>query len=642
MNRELFLPVNREDMKQRGWDQLDFIVVSGDAYVDHPSFGHAIVSRVLEKAGYRVGIIAQPDWRNLQDFKKLGRPRLGFLVGAGNLDSMVTHYTVARRRRTDDAYSPGGKPGLRPDRATLVYVNKLREAYKKVPILIGGIEASLRRFAHYDYWSDSVRRSILIDSEADLLIYGMSERQVVDVADFLNAGLDVKYLHHLPGTCYIAEQEPDPENGIEIPGYEAVLADKRAYAEAFKVQYEEQDPIRGRVIYQKHKDRYLVQNPPAMPLTAEEMDDVYALPYTRTWHPDYAAAGGIPAIEEVQFSLVSERGCFGACSFCALTFHQGRIIQARSHESLVEEAVQITQMEGFKGYIHDVGGPTANFRFPSCSKQLKLGTCKDRQCLWPEPCPNLRVDHKDYINLLRKLRGIPRIKKVFIRSGIRYDYMLCDKDPTFFRELVEHHVSGQLKVAPEHISDPVLHAMGKPCGKAYRQFSDVFFRQNAIIGKEQYLVPYLMSSHPGSTLKSAVELAEFLRDIGYQPEQVQDFYPTPGTLSTCMYHTGLDPRTMKQVYVPKDPEEKRMQRALLQFRNPRNRELVIKALEKAGRTDLIGTGPKCLVPPLQKAPHKGPRSGAGAGPSRGKARGNSSNGRQGKAAKGRSARSPKR
>ena len=610
MNRELFLPVNKKDMDERGWSQLDFIVVSGDAYVDHPSFGHAIVSRVLEKAGYKVGVMAQPNWRNLDDFKKLGRPRLGFLIGAGNMDSMVSHYSVARRRRSDDAYSPGGKAGLRPDRATLVYINKIREVYKKVPIIIGGIEASLRRFAHFDYWTDTVRRSLLVDSEADLLIYGMSEKQVVDVADYLNAGLDIKYLHYLPGTCYLTEEEPEPENGIKIPSYEEVAADTKAYARAFRVQYDEQDPIRGRAIYQKHKNLYLVQNPPAMPLTSEDMDDVYALPYARTWHPDYDAAGGVPAIAEVQFSLVSERGCFGACSFCALTFHQGRIIQARSHESLVDEAAHITEMEGFKGYIHDVGGPTANFRFPACGKQLKLGACKDRQCLWPEPCPNLRVDHKDYLNLLRKLRALPRVKKVFVRSGIRYDYLMEDKDPAFFKELVEHHVSGQLKVAPEHISETVLAAMGKPCGKSYRKFSDAFFKISKQVNKEQYLVPYLMSSHPGSTLKSAVELAEFLREIGYVPEQVQDFYPTPGTLSTCMYHTGLDPRTMKPIYVPKDPAEKRMQRALLQYKNPKNRELVIEALEKAGRKDLIGTGPKCLVaPPAPKRQERSERSG---------------------------------
>lgn len=605
VDRQKFLPVSKQDMLDRGWEQLDFIVISGDAYVDHPSFGTAIVSRVLEHAGYRVGIIAQPDWHSTADFKKLGRPRLGFLVGAGNLDSMVNHYTVTKKHRQEDAYSPGGKMGLRPDRATLAYVNRLREAYKKTPIIIGGVEASLRRFAHYDYWSNSVRRSMLVDSEADLLIYGMSERQIVEVADFLSAGLDIRYLHHLQGTCYVTQDDDVLKNGIRIPDYEKVAEDTDAYAKAFKVQYDEQDPIRGRTLIQKHKDRWLVQNPPAMPLTTEEMDAVYALPYARTWHPDYDGAGGVPAIEEVQYSLVSERGCFGACSFCALTFHQGRIIQARSHGSILEEAGILTSQPNFKGYIHDVGGPTANFRFPSCAKQLKVGTCKDRQCLWPKPCPHLKIDHQDYLALLRKLRAVPKVKKVFIRSGIRYDYLMADRSDEFMKELVTHHVSGQLKVAPEHISDSVLQSMGKPCGKLYRQFSDKYFAMSKAAGKEQYLVPYLMSSHPGSTLKSAIELAEYLRDMGYQPEQVQDFYPTPGTLSTCMYHTGLDPRTMKPVYVPKTFEEKRMQRALLQFRNPKNQDLVREALVQAGRADLIGFGPLCLAPPA-----KGDRSAA--------------------------------
>lgn len=596
MDRRDFLPVNRDDMKARGWDQVDFIVVSGDAYVDHPSFGTAIVSRVLESAGFKVGVIAQPDWHSTEDFKKLGRPRLGFFVGAGNLDSMVNHYSVTKKHRQIDAYSPGGKMGLRPDRATLAYVNRIREAYKKTPVIIGGVEASLRRFAHYDYWSNTVRRSILFDSEADLLIYGMSEKQVVEVADFLAAGVDIRFCHHLAGTCYVTPEEP-LEDGIVLPSYENVAAETLAYAQAFKVQYEEQDPIRGKALWQRHKDRWVVQNPPAMPLTTEEMDAVYALPYARTWHPDYDGAGGVPAIEEVQYSLVSERGCFGACSFCALTFHQGRIIQARSHESLLMEAETLVNSPNFKGYIHDVGGPTANFRYPSCQKQMKVGTCKNRQCLWPKPCPSLRVDHRDYLALLKKLRALPKVKKVFVRSGLRYDYLMADKDDTFFKELVSNHVSGQLKVAPEHISDGVLSAMGKPCGKQYKQFSDKYFALCKQAGKEQYLVPYLMSSHPGSTMKSAVELAEFLRDIGYQPEQVQDFYPTPGTLSTCMYHTGIDPRTMKPVYVPKDFKEKRMQRALLQFRNPKNHELVREALKLAGREDLICFGPKCLVPP---------------------------------------------
>jgi len=604
MYTEQFLPVSKADMEERGWKQLDFIIVTGDAYVDHPSFGHAIIGRVLERAGYKVGIIAQPDWRSTDDFKKLGRPRLGFLVTAGNLDSMVNHYTVSKRLRDKDLYSPGGKMGNRPDRATIVYVNKIKESYKKVPIILGGIEASLRRFAHYDYWNDSVRRSMLYDCEADLLIYGMGERQVVEIADLMNSGMHIQYIRHIAGTCYLLENLEEVYDYIEIPGYEAVSKDKMKYADAFKILYDEQDPIRGNVLVQKHGDKYLVQNPPVMPLTEVEMDYAYALSYARTWHPSYDKDGGVHAIQEVKFSLVSERGCFGACSFCALTFHQGRIIQTRSHESIVKEAKILLQDPEFKGYIHDVGGPTANFRHMACEKQRTEGACKHRQCLFPEPCPNLDTDHSDYLNLLRKLRDLDGIKKVFVRSGIRYDYLMADDNPDFFNELIEHHVSGQLKVAPEHISEPVLEKMGKPCGRTYGKFVEKFYDINEKVGKKQFLVPYLMSSHPGSTLKEAIELAEYLRDLGYMPEQVQDFYPTPGTLSTCMYHTGVDPRTKEPVYIPKTREEKRMQRALLQYRNPKNYDIVYDALMKAGRQDLIGFDAKCLIKPREKGQTK--------------------------------------
>lgn len=593
-----FLPVCKADMEALGWEQLDFILVSADAYVDHPSFGHAIISRVLVDAGYKVGIIAQPDWHSTEDFKKLGKPRLGFLISGGNIDSMVNHYSVNKRQRDEDSFSPGGKMGLRPNRPAIVYANRLREAYKKVPIILGGIEPSLRRFAHYDYWDDKVRRSVLFDSGADLLIYGMGERQVVEIAEYLNNGFEAKYIRHIPGTCYMVDSLDELyERYIEIESFEEVSEDKLAYVKAFKVQYDEQDPIRGRTLVQKHRDSYVVQNPPVMPLSREELDRVHALPYMRTYHPMYEAAGGVPAITEVKFSIISERGCFGACSFCALTFHQGRIVQSRSHESILAEAEQIVADKNFKGYIHDVGGPTANFRFPSCEKQLRLGTCKDRQCLYPSPCKHLKVDHKDLISLLRKLRAVKGVKKVFIRSGIRYDYMMADKDDQFFEEFVKHHVSGQLKVAPEHVADEVLDKMGKPAGKTYDQFVKKYFDMNKKLCMEQYLVPYLMSSHPGSTIKSAIKLAEYLRDIGYQPEQVQDFYPTPGTLSTTMYYTGIDPRDMSTVYVPKTYEEKAMQRALLQYRRPNNYDLVRKALIQAERQDLIGFSQKCLIKP---------------------------------------------
>lgn len=593
-----FLPISKEDMKKRGWEQLDFICVSGDAYVDHPSFGIAIISRVLESKGYKVGIIAQPDWRNVDDFKKLGKPKLGFLISSGNLDSMVNHYTASKKPRSDDAYSPGGKSGYRPDRAVIVYCNRVREAYKDVPIIIGGIEASLRRFAHYDYWDDRVRRSIIVDSGADLLVYGMGEKQIIDIADFLNEGKRIGEITDVAGTVYISDSIPENNDDIVIiSSYSEVAASKKKYAEACRIQYEEHDPMRGKIIIQPHGRKYVIQNPPMAPLTRKELDYVYSLPYMRTYHPIYEKQGGVPAIKEVQFSVTSSRGCYGACTFCALTFHQGRIVQSRSAASIINEVRNMTWHPDFKGYVHDVGGPTANFREAACGKQLTAGACKSRQCLYPTPCKNLHISHKEYLNLLRQLREIPNVKKIFIRSGIRYDYLIYDKDDEFFWELCQYHVSGQLKVAPEHVSHEVLKRMGKPSKHVYQKFSDKFYEINRKIGKEQYLVPYLMSSHPGSSLKEAVELAEYLRDNRIQPEQVQDFYPTPGTLATCMFYTGLDPRTMEKVYVPRSPEEKAMQRALLQYRRPENYELVYKALIKAGRKDLIGFGPKCLIRP---------------------------------------------
>ncbi|MTI70519.1 MAG: YgiQ family radical SAM protein [Firmicutes bacterium] len=595
-----FLPINKEDLKKRGWELLDFIIVSGDAYVDHPSFGTAVISRALEDAGYKVGIIAQPDWSNVEDFKKLGKPKLGFLVTAGNIDSMVNHYTVSKKRRRKDNYSPGGKKGLRPDRATIVYSNMIRRAYKNVSIIIGGIEASLRRFAHYDYWDNSVRNSILVDSGADLLVYGMGEKQIVEIANNLKNGLSIEYIRHIPGTCYLVNNLENIYDYKLLPTVTEVINDKKKYALAFKEQYKEQDPVNGKVLVQKHRKRYLVQNPPATPLSREELDIIYSLNYTKEYHPIYEKMGGIPAIREVKFSILSSRGCFGGCSFCAIAFHQGRHVQSRSQESIINEAKEITKLKDFKGYIHDVGGPTANFRHPSCDKQERKGICKEKQCLYPEPCKNLNIDHKEYLDLLSKLRKLPDIKKVFIRSGLRYDYIMADKDDKFFKELCKHHVSGQLKVAPEHIDSEVLKLMGKPSAEIYNKFVKKFYKINKRIGKEQYIIPYLMSSHPGSTLKSAIKLAEYLRDTNYQPEQVQDFYPTPGTLSTTMYYTNIDPRTMKRVYVPKKKEEKAMQRALLQFNKPRNYHLVYKALKKAKREDLIGYGPKCLIRPKNK------------------------------------------
>ena len=614
-----FLPITREEMKERGWDQVDFVYVSGDAYVDHPSFGHAIITRLLESRGYRVGIIAQPDWRKPESVQVFGEPRLGFLVSAGNMDSMVNHYSVSKKRRKTDAYTPGGEMGKRPDYACVVYGNLMRQTYKKTPIILGGIEASLRRMAHYDYWSDKLKRSVLLDSGADVISYGMGEHSIIELAEALDAGIPVEDITYIAGTVVKAKSLDSIYDAEILPSFEDLKADKMNYARSFYTQYLNTDAFNGKRLVEPYSEHlYVVQNPPATPLTQMEMDDVYSLPYQRTYHPSYEAKGGVPAIKEIKFSLISNRGCFGGCSFCALTFHQGRIVQVRSHESLIEEAKEITKDKDFKGYIHDVGGPTANFRHPSCKKQMEHGVCKTRQCLFPSPCKNLDADHRDYVSLLRKLRDIPKVKKVFIRSGIRFDYLLADKKQEFLRELCEYHVSGQLKVAPEHVAGPVLSLMGKPEHKVYEEFTRQFYKMNEKIGKEQYLVPYLMSSHPGSTLKEAVELAEYCRDLGYMPEQVQDFYPTPSTLSTCMYYTGVDPRTMQKVYVPKSPHEKAMQRALIQYRNPELYDLVIEALHKAGRSDLIGFGPKCLVRPRQmrgsgndkKAGRKEPKKGS--------------------------------
>lgn len=592
-----FLPVSRQEMFERGWQQLDFVFVSGDAYVDHPSFAPAVICRVLESKGYKVGLICQPNWRDKNDFKLLGRPRLGFLVAAGNLDSMLNHYTAAKKERRQDAYSPGGEAGKRPDRATIVYSNRIREAYKKTPIIIGGVEASLRRFTHYDYWDNKLRRSVLMDSKADMLIYGMGERAIVEVADYLAGGIPIEEIRHVRGTAYMADsiQHLEGVEQVHIATHEQLLTDKVLFAKSFKQQYDEQDPIRGRIVVQKCADTYIVQNPPQMPLDSAELDEIYDLPYMRNWHPSYDALGGVPAIEEVKFSIVSQRGCFGSCSFCAIHSHQGRIIQARSHESIVKEAQALIKMPDFKGYIHDVGGPTANFRHPSCKKQLTKGTCKDRQCLFPHPCKQLDTSHDDYIELLKKLRALPGIKKVFIRSGVRYDYLLLEKSGVFLHELCANHVSGQLKVAPEHVVDSVLACMQKPGKDVYLQFADKFAKKNAALGLKQYLVPYLISSHPGASLNDAVSMAEFLRDIGHQPEQVQDFIPTPGSLSTAMYYAEYNPLNGQAVFVAKTAQEKAMQRALLQYKNPKNRQLVIQALQKANRQDLIGNSAKCLI-----------------------------------------------
>ena len=593
-----FLPISKTDLEERGIQELDFVYVIGDAYVDHPSFGPAIISRVLESHGYKVGIISQPDWKDDSSITILGKPRLGFLVSSGNMDSCVNHYSVSKKKRASDAYTPGGEMGKRPDHATAVYGNLIRRTYRDVPIIIGGIEASLRRMAHYDYWTDSFKRSVLLDSQADLISYGMGEKSIVEIADALNSGIAVKDITFIPGTVYKTKEIDGIYEGILLPSYEEMKAEKRKYAESFWIQYQNTDCCTGKPLIEPYPNQlYVVQNPPQPPLTTEEMDHIYDLPYMRTYHPSYEEKGGVPAIAEIKFSLISNRGCFGGCSFCALTFHQGRTIQVRSHESILKEAELLIKDPDFKGYIHDVGGPTANFRHPSCEKQLTKGVCKHRQCLFPKPCPNLKADHSDYLSLLRKLRSLPGIKKVFVRSGIRFDYLLADANDTFFRELVEHHISGQLKVAPEHISDAVLKQMGKPANEVYERFIAKYKKLNQQLGKNQFVVPYLMSSHPGSTLKEAIELAEYLRDLGYMPEQVQDFYPTPSTISTVMYYTGLDPRNGKEVYVCKNPHEKAMQRALIQYRNPKNYDLVLEALTQAGRTDLIGFDKKCLIRP---------------------------------------------
>lgn len=593
-----FLPISKTDMKQQGITQLDFVYVIADAYVDHPSFGHAIISRVLQAHGYTVGIISQPDWKDDTSITILGEPRLAFIVSGGNMDPMVNHYTVAKKRRHSDAYTPGGVIGKRPDHATIVYGNLIRKTYKTKPIIIGGIEASLRRLAHYDYWSDHFKRSILLDAQADLISYGMGEKSIVEIADGLNAGIDVKDLTYIPGTVYKTKDLSGLYEPVLLPTYEEMVQDKAKYAESFRIQYENTDPFTGKNLVEGYDHGiYVVQNPPSEPLTMQEMDDIYDLPYMRTYHPSYEAAGGVPAIEEIRFSLTSNRGCFGGCSFCALTFHQGRTVQVRSHESIIKEAKLMTQDPAFKGYLHDVGGPTANFRHPSCEKQLRVGVCKNKQCLFPKPCANLTVDHQDYLKLLRSLRALPGVKKVFVRSGIRFDYLMADPDDTFFRELIKYHVSGQLRVAPEHISNRVLKLMGKPENQVYRKFLEKYDRLNQQMHLKQYAVPYLMSSHPGSTLKEAIELAEYLRDLGYMPEQVQDFYPTPSTVSTVMYYTGIDPRTGEKVFVCRNPHEKAMQRALIQYRDPLNYDLVKEALLKAGRADLIGFGEKCLIPP---------------------------------------------
>lgn len=598
MSENKFLPICKKDMKERGWEQLDFVYISGDAYVDHPSFGHAIITRLLEAHGFKVGIIAQPDWKDKNSITILGEPRLGFLVSAGNMDSMVNHYSVSKKHRRTDAYTPGGVMGKRPDYAAVVYSNLIRQVYKKTPIILGGIEASLRRMAHYDYWSDKLKRSILLDSGADLVSYGMGEHSIIEIAEALDSGIAVSDITFIAGTVYKTKSLDSVYDAEILPGYEDMKQDKLEYARSFYVQYCNTDPFSGKRLVEPYNDHlYVVQNPPALPLTEGEMDDVYGLPYMRTYHPSYEKDGGVPAISEVKFSLISNRGCFGGCSFCALTFHQGRIMQVRSHESLLEEAKMITQEKDFKGYIHDVGGPTANFRQPSCEKQLTRGVCKNRQCLFPKPCPNLKVDHRDYIKLLKELRDIPKVKKVFIRSGIRFDYVVADKSDAFLEELCRYHVSGQLKVAPEHVSDDVLKLMGKPENSVYQEFVKKYHKMNQKIHKDQYLVPYLMSSHPGSKMKDAIELAEHIRDLGYMPEQVQDFYPTPSTISTCMYYTGVDPRTMQPVYVPKNPHEKAMQRALIQYRDPKNYDLVMEALKKAHRMDLVGFDKHCLIRP---------------------------------------------
>ena len=597
-----FLPVNKKDMLARGWEQADFVYITGDSYVDHPSFGAAIITRVLEAKGFKVAVLSQPDVHSTADFVQFGKPRLAYLITSGNIDSMVAHYTVAKKRRSTDAYTAGGVTGKRPDRAVTVYSNIVKELYPDVPVIIGGLEASLRRFAHYDYWDDRVRPSILIDSKADLLIHGMGEKQIIEIAQRLDKGESITDLHDIKGTTYAVDVRETPYSGTECPSFDNVKRNKTEYAKATRIQQDEQDHIRGKAVKQKHGKLMVVQNPPMPPLTTEELDWVYSLPYMRAYHPMYEAQGGVPGIKEVEFSITHNRGCFGGCNFCSIAFHQGRFITSRSKESIIAEAKLLTEMPNFKGYIHDVGGPTANFRKPSCEYQLEHGLCKGKKCLAPKPCKNLVADHSEYLDILRSLRSLPNVKKVFIRSGIRYDYLLQDRDSSFFKELVEHHVSGQLKVAPEHCSAAVLDKMGKPHIEAYIEFSKRYFKYTGDVNKDQYLVPYLMSSHPGSTLNDAIELALFLKKNSIRPEQVQDFYPTPGTVSTAMYYTGLDPYTMEEVYVTKSPHEKALQRALLQYYNPKNASLVEEALKKAKRFDLIGTGDKCLVKPSVRKP----------------------------------------
>ncbi len=595
-----FLPISKTDMEKRGWDRCDFILITGDAYVDHPSFGPAIISRVLESGGYRTGIIAQPDWTNPDDFRVLGKPRLGILITAGNMDSMVSRYTAARKFRSTDAYSPGGKAGKRPDRASIVYANAVRQVYKKVPVILGGIEASLRRFAHYDYWSDKLRRSILLDAKADLIVYGMGEKPILEIAGLLDSGVGIREITGVRGTLFKTGSAESVVDGVILPPHEELKNRRKSFAEGFLLKSANNNPFTAKPLVESYGPQHVVQNPPPFPPTSEEMDKIYQLPYLRTAHPAYEKEGGVPALEEVQFSITSSRGCFGNCSFCALTMHQGQIVSGRSHDSITAEAEEITALPGFKGYIHDIGGPTANFRRPACKKQAEKGPCPNKSCLYPEPCKNLDTSHSDYLRLLKRVRKLPGIKKVFIRSGIRYDYLMADKNGDFFNELCEHHISGQLKVAPEHVSPGVLRLMGKPGNKSYERFVKKFRDINSRLGKKQYIIPYFISSHPGSGLKEAIELAEYLRDGKFIPDQVQDFYPTPGTLSTCMFYTELDPKTMKKIHVPKSFEEKQMQRALLQYRRPENHRLVHKALLKAGRRDLIGHSRKCLIKPLRR------------------------------------------
>ena len=626
-----FLPISQEEIAEHGWEQLDFLFISGDAYVDHPSFGPAVICRVLEAQGYKVALLCQPDWSQAENLAALGKPRLGVLISGGNLDSMLCHYTAAKNPRSVDKYTAGGQVGQRPDHATAVYAKLAKQLWPQLPVVIGGIEASLRRFVHFDYWENKLLPSIIESSGADLLVYGMGEKQIVEIADYLAGGASMEDMHYIRGTAYACDVLPEGQEYVKLPGWKAIRDDKKFFAQAYHLQSREQDPFYGKPVVQRGQNKFIVQNPPVYPLTQEEMDAIYDLPYVRQWHPSYDAKGGVAALEEVQFSIVSCRGCFGSCAFCAIHAHQGRIIQARSHESIIREAKIISQLPGFKGYIHDVGGPTANFRHPSCAKQLKYGVCKDRQCLFPEPCPNIDADHSDYIELLAKLRSLPGIKKVFIRSGIRYDYLLADKKQEFLDVLCRYHISGLLKIAPEHIAPPVLKRMGKPGKEVYLKFMRAYAKKNKELGLPQYLVPYFISSHPGCTLNNAIELAEFLRDIKHQPEQVQDFIPTPGSAATAMYYSGVDPATGESVFVARHPHDKAMQRALMQYRAPRNRQLVLEALQKAGRMDLVGTEPKCLIGP-ERHSGRGSAGGSRAGGSAARGRAGVGSGRGGKQA----------